>query len=96
MFDASHFERREYQPMLGYGQSKTANILFAVALDTRGKADGIRAFSLHPGSIVSTELGRNFSFEELRAFGVIDEDGKPILDPSRQLKTIVQGAATQV
>jgi NAD(P)-dependent dehydrogenase (short-subunit alcohol dehydrogenase family) len=96
MFDAPNFERREYQPMLGYGQSKTANILFAVALDARGKAEGVRAFSLHPGSIVATDLGRNFSFEELRAFGVIDEGGKPILDPTRQLKSIEQGAATQV
>jgi NAD(P)-dependent dehydrogenase (short-subunit alcohol dehydrogenase family) len=82
--------------MLGYGQSKTANIHFAVALDARGKAEGVRAFSLHPGSIVATDLGRNFSFEELRAFGVIDEGGEPILDPTRQLKTIEQGAATQV
>jgi NAD(P)-dependent dehydrogenase (short-subunit alcohol dehydrogenase family) len=96
MFDDPNFERREYQPMLGYGQSKTANILFAVALDARGKAEGVRAFSLHPGSIVATDLGRNFSFEELRAFGVLDEGGKPILDPTRQLKTIEQGAATQV
>jgi hypothetical protein len=45
---------------------------------------------------VATDLGRNFSPEQLRAFGVIDESGIPILDPSRQLKTIEQGAATQV
>jgi NAD(P)-dependent dehydrogenase (short-subunit alcohol dehydrogenase family) len=96
VFEDPHFEHRAYQPMLGYGQSKTANILFAVALDARGKAEGVRAFSLHPGSITATDLGRNFSREQLRAFGVIDENGIPILDPARQLKTVEQGAATQV
>jgi NAD(P)-dependent dehydrogenase (short-subunit alcohol dehydrogenase family) len=96
VFDDLNFEHREYQPMLGYAQSKTANILFAVGLDEREKANGVRAFSLHPGSIAATNLGRNFSPAELQAFGVIDESGKPILDPARQLKTIEQGAATQV
>jgi NAD(P)-dependent dehydrogenase (short-subunit alcohol dehydrogenase family) len=96
IFTDPNFKNREYQPMLGYGQSKTANILFAVGVDERGKKDNIRAFSLHPGSIVATDLGRNFSSEKLKAFGVIDEDGNPILDPERQLKTVEQGAATQV
>jgi NAD(P)-dependent dehydrogenase (short-subunit alcohol dehydrogenase family) len=96
VFDDLHFQRRQYQPMLGYAQSKTANILFAVALDARGKSDGIRAFSLHPGSIVATDLKRHFSREDLRAFGVFDQDGNPILDPAKQLKTIEQGAATQL
>ncbi len=78
------------------GQSKTANILFAVALDERGKAEGVRPFSLHPGSIVGTGLEEHLSGEELRAAGVIDEHGKPILDPARGLKTVQQGAATSV
>ena len=93
--DDVHFARREYQPMLGYAQSKTANILFAVGLDAREKENGVRAYALHPGSIV-TELGRNFTDEQRRAFGVIDENGRRIVDPSRQLKTVEQGAATQV
>ncbi|TBU98359.1 oxidoreductase [Stutzerimonas kirkiae] len=96
VFDDPFFQHREYQPMLGYGQSKTANILFAVGLDAREAGHGVRAFSLHPGSIVSTDLGRNFSREQLLAFGVIDAAGNPILDPQRQLKTVEQGAATQV
>jgi NAD(P)-dependent dehydrogenase (short-subunit alcohol dehydrogenase family) len=96
MFDDPNFERRGYERWAGYGQSKTANILFAVALDARGKADAIRAFSLHPGSIVATGLGKHLSAGELRAAGVIDEDGKPILDPSRNLKTVGQGASTTV
>jgi NAD(P)-dependent dehydrogenase (short-subunit alcohol dehydrogenase family) len=96
VFDDLHFEHRSYEPFAGYGQSKTANILFALALDERGKAEGIRAFSLHPGTIVSTDLKRHLSDEQLRSAGVIDAGGKPILDPARGLKTVEQGAATSV
>ena len=44
-----NFERTEYAPFTGYGRSKTANILYAVALDNKLKGRGIRATSLHPG-----------------------------------------------
>jgi hypothetical protein len=56
----------------------------------------MRAFSLHPGSIVGTGLEKHLSREELRAAGVVDENWKPILDPARNLKTVQQGAATSV
>lgn len=46
-FDDPNFERREYDKWKAYGQSKTANALFAVALDKRGEGHGIRAFSVH-------------------------------------------------
>ncbi|MFC9843563.1 oxidoreductase [Streptomyces sp. NPDC060223] len=96
VFDDPHFERREYDRWAAYGQSKTANILFAVGLDTRAKADGVRAFSLHPGSIVDTGLKKYLAEEDLKAVGVLDEEGQPVLDPERQLKTVEQGAATSV
>ncbi|MDB5980165.1 MAG: dehydrogenase [Pseudomonas sp.] len=96
VFDDPHFERRDYDRWSAYGQSKTANILFAVALDLRGKSDGVRAFSVHPGSIVSTDLKRYLSTEELQGLGVIDEEGRPILDPAKNLKTAEQGAATSI
>ena len=96
VFEDPNFERRDYDRWSAYGQSKTANILFALALDERGKAEGVRAFSLHPGSIVGTGLEKHLSRDELRAFGVIDESGKPILDPAKNLKTVEQGAATSV
>ncbi|GMK47046.1 oxidoreductase [Paenibacillus glycanilyticus] len=96
VFDDPNFDRREYDRWAAYGQSKTANILFAVALDKRGQADGVRAFSLHPGSIVGTGLEKHLSEEELRAAGVIDEHGQPVLDPAKNLKTVGQGAATSV
>lgn len=96
IFDDLHFKHREYDRWKAYGQSKTANVLFAVELDRRGQKEGIRAFAVHPGSIVDTDLKRHMSAEELQKAGVFDEDGKPILDPARQLKTIEQGAATSV
>ncbi len=96
MFEDPNFERRDYDRWSAYGQSKTANVLFALALDGRGKSERVRAFSLHPGIIVDTGLGKHLSREELRALGVIDEHGKPILDPAKNLKSVEQGAATSV
>jgi NAD(P)-dependent dehydrogenase (short-subunit alcohol dehydrogenase family) len=96
VFDDINFENRPYDPWAGYGQSKTANILFAVELDERGKGDGIRTFSLHPGGIPGTGLERHVPVEDLKAAGVIDENGNPIIDPSRDIKSIPQGAATHV
>jgi len=94
-FDDPNFEHREYDPWVAYGQSKTANALFALTLDAIGKRDGIRAFSVHPGGVV-TDLIRHMSTEEVRAYGVLDEHGQPIIDPARNMKTPQQGAATSV
>lgn len=96
VFEDLHFQHREYDRWLAYGQSKTANALFAIELDKRGKEEGIRAFAVHPGTIISTDLKRYLSEEELQKAGIFDQDGKPIVDPSRQLKTIEQGAATSI
>jgi NAD(P)-dependent dehydrogenase (short-subunit alcohol dehydrogenase family) len=94
-FDDVNFERREYEKWTAYGQSKTANALFAVGLDTRGSADGIRAFSLHPGSVLGP-LARHLTADEIASFGVHDADGNVIVDPDRDLKSVAQGAATSV
>lgn len=53
-----------YDKWLGYGQSKTANVLFAVHLDRLAREQGVRAFSLHPGAII-TSLGRHLQVEDL-------------------------------
>lgn len=90
-----HFEA-DYDGMVAYGQSKTANVLFAVELDRRWSGDGIRGYSLHPGGIVSTNLGPSFTVDDWRAMGLIDDDGRPIVDPDRDMKTPQQGASTQV
>lgn len=95
-FEDPSFERREYDRWAAYGQSKTANVLFAVEFDRRHAKDGIRAFAVHPGGIVATGLAKYISQDELRASGAIDEEGNPILDPSLDLKTPEQGAATIV
>jgi NAD(P)-dependent dehydrogenase (short-subunit alcohol dehydrogenase family) len=94
-FDDPNFEHREYAPYPAYGQSKTANVLFAVELDEREQAHGIRAFAVHPGSII-TPLARYSNRETLREGGVLDENYEPVIDPERGLKTVEQGAATQV
>jgi len=94
--DDLSYQHREYDPIAAYGQSKTANALFAVELDKRGAPHGVRAFAVHPGNIASTGLGKYLKHEDMVAAGLIDTDGKPILDPERQLKTPEQGAATGV
>lgn len=94
-WDDPHFDT-EYDGMTAYGQSKTANVLFAVELDRRWAGDGIRGYSLHPGGIVSTNLGPSFSLDDWRAMGLVDDNDQPIIDPDRDLKTPQQGAATQV
>jgi NAD(P)-dependent dehydrogenase (short-subunit alcohol dehydrogenase family) len=97
-FDDPNFLHRPYDPWLAYGQSKTANVLFAVELDARGKDQGIRAFSLHPGGILETGLAKHQPIprEELIRMGAIDEQGNAIINPEGGLKTPAQGAATQV
>ncbi|KAF1045770.1 MAG: Fatty acyl-CoA reductase [Herbaspirillum frisingense] len=95
-FDDPHFGDGTYHPWLAYGQSKTANVLFALALDQREREHGIRAFSVHPGAIVETGLGKHLSREQLVAAGVLTADGQPVRDPSQQLKTVGQGTATQL
>ncbi|MBV8927181.1 MAG: SDR family NAD(P)-dependent oxidoreductase [Bradyrhizobium sp.] len=81
-----------YDKWLAYGQSKTANALFAMQLDILGRDAGVRAFSLHPGKIF-TPLQRHLTEEEMIAAGWLDTDGNPA-DPT--FKTPQQGAATQV
>jgi len=94
-FDDPNFARREYDRWVAYGQSKTANALFAVALDAMAERHGVRAFSVHPGGVV-TDLSRYMSVDDLRAYGAVDEHGRPLIDPARNLKTPEQGAATSV
>ena len=68
IFDDIHFERRSYDPWSAYGQSKTANILFAVAASSRWADDGIAANSLMPGNI-RTRLQRYVPAEQMARVG---------------------------
>lgn len=88
-FEDPNFEHRPYDKMVAYGQSKTANVLFAVEADRRYQQDGIRAFAVHPGAILDTDLARRFDPEEL----------KLVIERARRIgsfKTVEQGAATTI
>lgn len=89
------FKTRPYDKWLAYGQSKTANSLFAVALDARGAPHNVRAFSVHPGSILGP-LARHLTDEEIDSFGAVDKSGAAIVDPLKDMKNTQQGAATTV
>src|SRR5271163_3116849 len=94
--DDPYFERTHYDPMIAYGRSKTANILFAVEFDRRHKARGVRATAVHPGGIM-TELARHMGPGELgtmveRINAQLAAEGRPPF----QFKTVPQGAATSV
>jgi NAD(P)-dependent dehydrogenase (short-subunit alcohol dehydrogenase family) len=95
-FEDPYFERRDYEPMAAYGQSKTALNLFALELDKRAQAAGVRAYSLHPGNIWGTELLREAPLEILQQFGFYDAQGQEIREVTAALKTIPQGAATTI
>lgn len=97
-FDDPDYERRPYDKVESYAQSKTANVLFALELDRRGEADGVRAFSVHPGSI-PTDLNRHLSDQELNAYGMSRNTGGGYTVARREgqdFKTPQQGAATSV
>jgi NAD(P)-dependent dehydrogenase (short-subunit alcohol dehydrogenase family) len=87
VFEDINFGSRPYDPWLAYGQSKTANILFAVDATRRWAADGITANAVHPGAIAETNLSRHMDAEELAA---LRGSG------TFRFKTIEQGAATSV
>lgn len=95
-FDDPNFLHREYETLQAYGQSKTASNLFSLELDNRGKAHQVRTYSLHPGSIHGTELGREASMELFQEMGFYDEEGNIKPEVAASLKTIPQGAATTV
>ncbi len=95
-FDDPNFENREYETLQGYGQSKTAVNLFSLELDNRAKPFGVRAYSVHPGSIAGTELGREAPLELFIKMGFCDEQGNMLPEVTASLKTIPQGAATTV
>jgi len=94
--DDPNFERTPYDPWVGYGRSKTANILFAVAFDQRHKDRGVRAAAVHPGGI-QTELTRHLDPGYIET--AISKINRGLTDqgkPPYQLKSIPQGAATSV
>jgi NAD(P)-dependent dehydrogenase (short-subunit alcohol dehydrogenase family) len=87
VFEDINFTSRPYDPWLAYGQSKTANVLFAVEATRQWRGDGITANAVHPGAISDTNLSRHMDPEELAA---LRSSG------TFTYKTLGQGAATSV
>ena len=89
--DDPDYAARPYEKWEAYGQSKTANSLFAVGLTQRYARQGVTANAVHPGGIM-TNLQRFLPQGEQVAMGWMDEQGN--LNPA--FKTPEQGAATSV
>jgi NAD(P)-dependent dehydrogenase (short-subunit alcohol dehydrogenase family) len=89
VFDDIDYRFREYDPFGAYGQSKTANVLFAVGATQQWAHEGIFANALNPGGI-ATNLQRHVGGEHYIARRVAQSGGL------LRLKTPQQGAATSV
>jgi NAD(P)-dependent dehydrogenase (short-subunit alcohol dehydrogenase family) len=90
VFDDLHYRFRPYDQWTSYGQSKTANVLFAVGAGQRWADEGIAVNALMPGNVASTALARHMTPDDIAAFG---ETTDLALPPA---KSIEQGAATSV
>ncbi|WP_116367183.1 SDR family NAD(P)-dependent oxidoreductase [Parahaliea mediterranea] len=96
-FDDPNYQQRDYEKWQAYGESKTANVLFSVALDERLAPHGVRVFAVHPGMIM-TELGRHLDEADIEAIRsrAASASGGQADSPRSLFKTIPQGAATSV
>ena len=95
IFDDPFFQDRAYDTAVAYGQSKTANVLFAVEAHRRWSEQGIAANAVHPGAILDTNLSRHMAPEELdRMWAGIRE--RHLKAGGTGIKTREQGAATSV
>ena len=89
VFDDIDYAFRDYDPFGAYGQSKTANVLFAVEAARRWAPDGIVANALMPGGIATPlqrHLPAHYAEQALEAFRAAGTD----------FKSVEQGAATSV
>jgi NAD(P)-dependent dehydrogenase (short-subunit alcohol dehydrogenase family) len=89
VFDDIDYAFRDYDPFGAYGQSKTANVLFAVEATRRWAPDGIVANALMPGGIATPlqrHLPEGYAAQALDAFRAAGTD----------FKSVQQGAATSV
>lgn len=93
IFEDINFTARPYDPLIAYGQSKTANVLFAIEATRRWAGDGITVNAVHPGTIPDTKLMRHIAPEvlaDLRTSLTRTYKGEV------NFKTVEQGAATSV
>lgn len=88
LFDDYNFESTPYDPWRAYGQSKTANIWLANAIESHFGSKNLHATAVHPGLITSSNLGSHLPEEQQKMFY------EP--EVQRTAKSVEQGAATQV
>ena len=95
--DDPNFERTEYNEWVAYGRSKSANALHALVLASRLAGDGVLAYSVHPGGIM-TNLGRHLNDDLMQQMLTRAQERAEKAGESggMQFKSIPQGAATQV
>jgi WW domain-containing oxidoreductase len=84
-FDALPYPESQFRPMKSYGQAKLCNALMAVELQRRFAGQGLTACYVHPGTMVTTEIGRDSAIVRFAMWLV-----------SPFTKTASQGAATSV
>ena len=84
-FSRFPFPRQKYRSLLAYGQAKLCNALFAAEVQRRYSDLGITAASLHPGSMIPTEISRGSRLTRIM-FALV----------TPFTKSVVQGAATSV
>ncbi len=93
IWDDIHFQSAPYEKWTAYAQSKTANALFALGLDMKFRDQGLQAFSVHPGGIL-TPLQRHLPNEEMEALGWTDADGNISEQAAAIFKSPSQGCTT--
>ena len=93
LWDDIQFEHSDYQKWIAYAQAKSANALFANALNRRMQGFGGRAFSVHPGGIF-TPLQRHLPMEEQVEMGWLNPDGTVPPAVAEIFKTPSQGCTT--
>lgn len=93
LWDDIHFLHAPYEKWTAYAQAKTANALFALGLDMKYRDQGLQAFSVHPGGIL-TPLQRHLGNEEMQALGWTDADGNLSEQAAAMFKTPTQGCTT--
>jgi WW domain-containing oxidoreductase len=84
-FNRLPLPREGFKGMTAYGQAKLCNVLMAMSLQRRYEQRGLTACALHPGTLVTTDIGRNS-----KVFGVLMKLVSPFT------KNTEQGAATSV
>lgn len=61
-FDRFPLTEDGYKGLIAYGQAKLCNVFFARSLQARYGDRGLTACSLHPGTLITTDIGRNSTF----------------------------------